>query len=78
MDLLVKANAKFSSKQKWTEMDYHVQNGADVAHKYVKMFCNTDHFTALPFFGTHTKPHGIIGLINHYHIQFDPKLVHII
>ena len=40
------------------------------------MFCYTKQFPSLPFFGSHTKPHGVIGLRNNYHIQFDPKLVH--
>ena len=33
---------KRSSKSKWTEREYHVQNNADVAHKDVKMYCDTN------------------------------------
>ena len=28
-------------KRKWTDREYHVQDNADVAHKYVKMYCDT-------------------------------------
>ena len=40
------------------------------------MFCNKNQFPSLPFVGPHTKPHGVIGLIKHYHMLFDPKLIH--
>ena len=33
-----------SSKRKWTEREYHVKEDADVAHKYVNMFCNKNQF----------------------------------
>ena len=59
---------------KWTERNYHVQDNADVELKDVKMYCNTNHFTPLPFCGPHSKPHGARGLGKHYHLSFDPKL----
>ena len=64
------------SKQKCTEREYHVQNDADIAHKYVKMFGNTNQFPSFSFCGTHTKPHGVRGFSKHYHMWFDPKLGH--
>ena len=30
----------------------------------------------MPFGGPHTKPHGVRGLSNHYHMRFYPKLGH--
>ena len=30
----------------------------------------------MPFCGPHPKPRGSRGLINHYHLHFDPKLGH--
>ena len=38
------------------------------------MYCNTNQFTVLSFFGPHSKPHGARELIKHYHLHFDPKL----
>ena len=35
MELFIKLNKKRSSKQKWTEMQYRVQEDADVAQKEV-------------------------------------------
>ena len=35
-------NRKRSSKRKWTDREYHVQDNADVAHKYAKMYCDTN------------------------------------
>ena len=35
---------KISSKIKWTDIEYHVQDNADVAHKDVKMYCDTNQF----------------------------------
>ena len=33
---------KRASKIKWTDREYHVQYNADVAHKDVKMYCDTN------------------------------------
>ena len=60
--------------KKWTERKYHVQDNAAVELKYVKMYCNTDQFPALPFCGPHSKPRGARGMSKHYHLRFDPKL----
>ena len=42
--------------------------------KYVKIYCNTYQFPALPFYFPHSKPHGARGLSKHNHLRFDPKL----
>ena len=65
-----------TSKRKWTGREYHVQYNADVSHKDVKMYCDTNQFPALPFCGPHPKPHGARGLSKHYNLRFDPKLGH--
>ena len=67
---------KISSKRKWTDREYHVQDNADVAHKYLKMYCDTNQFLTLPFCGSHKNHHGAKGLSKHYHLRFDPKLGH--
>ena len=67
---------KISSKRKWKDREYHVQDNADVAHKYVKIYCDTNPFPALLFLGSHPKHHGAKGLSNHYYLRFDPKLGH--
>ena len=61
-------------ERKWTYRQYHVEDNADVAHKYVKMYCNTNQFPALSFCGPHYKPHVTRGLSKHYHVTFDQKL----
>ena len=38
------------------------------------MYCTTNPFPELEFFGPHNKQHGARGLVKHYHIRFDPKL----
>ena len=55
---------KRSSKIKWTEREYPVPDNADVAHQDVKMYCDTNQFPTLPFFGSRPKPHGARGLGN--------------
>ena len=67
---------KIAIKRKWTEIEYHVHNNADVAHKYVKMYCDTNQFSLLPFYGSHPKPPGVRWLSKYYHLRFDPKLGH--
>ena len=37
---------KRASKRKSTYREYHVQDNADVAHKYVNMYCDTNQFPA--------------------------------
>ena len=67
---------KRASKRKWKDRDYHVQDNADVSHKDVKIYCDTNQLPQLTFCGSHTNPHGERGLGKHYHIRFDPNLVH--
>ena len=67
---------KTSSKQKWTNRYYHVQNSKYVDHQYLKMYCEKKQFPGLKFLGQHNKPHGVCGLCKHCHICFDPKLGH--
>ena len=55
---------------------YHVQDSADVAQKYLKMYCDTNQFPALTLCGPHPKPPGARWLNKHYHICFDQKLGH--
>ena len=38
---------------KWANRQYHAQDNADVSYQYVTMYCNTNKFTKLPFFGPH-------------------------
>ena len=59
---------------KWTERKYHIQDTAAVELKYLKMYCNTNQFPALLFYGPHSKPHDARGMSKHYHLRFDPKL----
>ena len=40
------------------------------------MYCDTNQFPTLTFFGSHTKPHGARGLGKNYHLRFDPNLGH--
>ena len=37
-------NKKRTSKQKWNNRDYHVQNKDDVEHQHVKIFCGMAQF----------------------------------
>ena len=67
-------NNKLFMGIKCTEIQYPVQDNADVAHKDVVIYYNTNQFPSLPFFGTHSKPDGARGLSKHYHMRFDPKL----
>ena len=59
---------------KWTEIKYHVQDNTAVELKYVKIYCNTNQFPEISFFGLHSKPHGARGLSKNYHFRFYPKL----
>ena len=53
-------------KIKCTDREYHVQDNADVVHKYVKMYCDTNQFPTLPFFGSRPKHRGERGLGKHF------------
>ena len=61
-------------ERKWTDRQYHVQYNSNIEHKYVIMYCNTNQFPALPFYVTHSKPHGARGFSKHYNLRFDTKL----
>ena len=75
MVLLIRGNTKKRfMERKGTDRQYHVQDNAYVAHKYVKMYCNTNQFPALSFCGPYSKPHGAKDLSKHNHLRFDPKL----
>ena len=65
-----------SSKRKWTAREYNVQDNADVSHKDVIIYCDTNQFPELPFCGPHQKPHGARGLSKQYNLLLDPKLGH--
>ena len=34
--------SKIYTKIEWTDREYHVQDNADIAHKYVKIYCDTN------------------------------------
>ena len=38
---------KRPGKIKWTDIEYHVQDNADVAHKDVNIYCDTNQFPTL-------------------------------
>ena len=61
-------------ERKWTDRQYHVQDNDDVAHQYMRMYCNTNQLLELSFCGPHSKPNDARGLSNHYHLRFDPKI----
>ena len=42
-------NNKRSMERKWTDRQYHVQDNCDVAHQYVRMYCNTNKFPEISF-----------------------------
>ena len=67
-------NKKYFMEIKWTDINYHDLDDSDIAHQYVKTYCNTNQFPALPFCGTHSKPHGTRGLSKHHHLRVDTKL----
>ena len=62
-------------ERKWTDIQYYIQDNADIAHQDVIIYCKTNQFPELPFCGTHSRPHGTRGLSKHYHLCFDPKLI---
>ena len=75
MESLIRENIeKKSIKRKWIDREYHVQDRADVAHKYVKMYCDINQLPELLFGGLHPKPHGSSSLSKHYYLHFYPKL----
>ena len=67
---------KRASKRKWTDREYNVQDNDDIAHKDVKIYCDTNQSSALPFCGPYPKPNLSRGLSKHYHLRFDQKIGH--
>ena len=65
-----------SSKIKCTDRYFHVQDNYDVPQKYMKMYCDTNQFPTLLFFGSHPKPHGARVLGKNCHLRFDPNIGH--
>ena len=78
MKLLIRYNIEKQPVKKWTDREYHVQDNDDVAHTYVKMYCDTNQFPELTYCGPYPKPHVSRGFSKHYHLRFDPKLGHVI
>ena len=71
---LIREKNKLLMERKWTDRQYDVQDKSDISHKYVRMYCNTNHLSALPFCGTNSRPHGAKGLSKNYHLRFGIKL----
>ena len=67
MESLIRENIEKEPVKKWSDIEYHVQNNTDVAHKDVKKYCDTNQLPELLFCGPHPKPHGARGLSKHYH-----------
>ena len=61
-------------ERKWTDIQYHVQDNADVSHQDVRIYCNTNQFPEWPFGGTHSKTRGARRLIKNYHLRSDTKI----
>ena len=59
---------------KWIDREYHVQDNADVEHKYMKMYCKKSQLPELSFCCPHSKPHVTRGLDKHSCLRFDPEL----
>ena len=74
MVCLIRGETETFMERKWTYRECNVQDNADVEHKHVKFYCNTNQFPELLFRGPHSKPHGARGLSKHYHLRFEPKL----
>ena len=65
---MIDQRKKRQRKLKLPEREYHVQEDADVAQKYVEMFCNKNQFPSFPFCVTHTKLHGVRGFRKNYYM----------
>ena len=48
-------NNKRFMERKWTDIQYHVQDNDNAAHKDMRICCNTNQFPALTFCGPHSK-----------------------
>ena len=61
-------------ERKWADIQYYVQDNADVAHQDMIMYCNTNEFPELLFCCPYYKPYGARGSSKNYHLRFDQKL----
>ena len=59
---------------KWTDIQYHVQDNADVEHQDVKIYCKTIQFPESSFCGPHSKTHSAKGLSKHSYLRFYQKI----
>ena len=64
-------------KQRWKNRKYYVQHNKYVKYQDIKMYLRKKLVSRLKFLGSHNKPHGVRGLVQHYHTSFHPKLVHV-
>ena len=53
-----------------------MQHNKYVDHKDVIIYSATNWFTELKSQVLHNKPHGVRGLVKHYHMRFYPQLGH--
>ena len=67
---------KISNNRKWTDREHHVQDNANFAHKYLKIYCDTNQLPLLKFCASHPKPRGARGLGKHHHLLFGQNLCH--
>ena len=44
MESLIRENTEKYPVKKYTDREYHVQDNADVAQKYVKIYCDNNQF----------------------------------
>ena len=58
------------------DREYNFEDNADVLHKDVKMYYDTNQFLTLLFCGSHPKPQGTTGLGNIFYILFNTNLGH--
>ena len=74
MESLIKENTEKEPVKEKDKQRYHVQDNSDLAHKDVRIYCDTNQFPTLQLCGPNPKPPGARGLIKHYHLRFYPKL----
>ena len=65
---------KIPNEIKWTDREYNVQDNADVAQKYVKMYCNITNSQHYHFVVQITNLMAWGGLSENYHLSFDTKI----
>ena len=67
-------NTKKGQVKNCTNREYNMQHNKDVKHQDVKMYCTTQHFLEINCLQPNKKPHGVRGMVKHYHMRLDPKL----